>query len=402
MSELPVNDLISVDEAIAILDAVPIQPQVVQMPLMEAMDLHVAEDIFADRDYPPFDKAVMDGFAIRAGASTRFTVIETVAAGQMSQQSIDAAQAMAIMTGAPIPEGADAVVPIEWTTRLGDQVTLHRAVKSNHAIARRGSDTQKNQLLIAKGTPMGAAQIAVAASVGKSILQVNRAPRVSLLATGDELVGIDQNPTGSQIRNSNGPMMIALLGRLGCEVKDLGIVRDDRDAMRSAIETGLQSDALFITGGMSMGERDYVPGLLRELGLDLKISKLRIKPGKPFVFAEGRAEGRANPPMVFGLPGNPVSAFVCTLRLANRVLARLGGGHLEELTVLATLTGAMAANGPREFHIPAKLFNNRVTPLQPNGSADLFTLAVANALIIRHENAPSAAVGDGVKVISFA
>ena len=189
-------------------------------------------------------------------------------------------------------------------------------------------------------------------------------------------------------------MMVALLQRLRCVVRDLGIVRDDRSTLRTAIESGLESDALFITGGMSMGERDYVPGLLGELGLELKISKLRIKPGKPFVFATG-----SNSRMVFGLPGNPVSAFVCTVRLASRILARLAGGSIEMMLANAAVSDEMPANGPREFYIPAQLTSGIVTPLRPNGSADLFTLALANALIVRPENAPALVVGDGVMVI---
>jgi molybdopterin molybdotransferase len=404
MSELAVNHLLSVSQAIAILDAVPLQPRIDSIPLMEAVGLRLAEDIFSDRDYPPFHKAVMDGYAVLAGdvavAGARFSIIETIAAGHVGNRSVQPGQAAKIMTGAPVPCGADAVVPIEWTTRDGGAVVVNRAVKHGNAIANRGSDTPANQLLLAKGTRLGPAQIAVAASVGKGIISVYQPPTVSLLSTGDEIIDFDQVPTVSQIRNSNGPMLTALLRRLGCRVKDLGIVRDDPGKIEAAIKGGLQSNALFITGGMSMGDHDYVPMLLRELGLDLKISKLRIKPGKPFIFATGQHTD-GNRQMVFGLPGNPVSAYVCTFRLAARILARLAGGSPDAINTQCKLGTNLPDNGPRELYLPAIESGGQVQPLSPNGSADLFTLAHANALIILPENSPALNAGTAVAILKL-
>jgi molybdopterin molybdotransferase len=402
--ELPVAQLLSVDQAIAILDAVPMAPRIVQLALLEAAGLRLAEDIFSDRDYPPFDKAVMDGYAIRASdasaAGARLNVIDTIAAGQVGGKPIQSGEAVKIMTGAPLPAGADSVVPVEWTTREGTMVVLNRPVKTGNAIAKRGSDTPANRFLLKKGCRLGPAQVAVAATIGKATILVYAAPTVALLTTGDEIIDIDQTPTGSQVRNSNGPMMTALLRQLGCKVNDLGIVRDDPAKIRAAIERGLQSDALFITGGMSMGDHDYVPMLLRDLGMELKISKLRIKPGKPFVFATGhRTEG--NPSMAFGLPGNPVSAYVCTIRLAARILSRLAGGTADPEIHQSILTQELPANGPREFYLPAIESDGRIQPLNPNGSADLFTLARANALIVRPENAATVNAGETVTILKL-
>ena len=399
MFELAVNDLISVQQAIDILDSTPVQPRVIQVPLIDSLGRYLAEDIHADRDYPPFDKAVMDGYAIRAGGGTQFKIIQTVMAGEVPDQPIEAGQAMAIMTGAPVPGGADTVIPIEWTSRQGELVTIHRAVIPGNAIARRASDSVVGRLLLTAGTKIASPQIAMLASVGKPNVWIYAAPLVSLISTGDELVSIEKNPAGSQIRNSNGPMMTALLTQLGCVVQDLGIVKDKPDLIRHAVEHGLRSDILFITGGMSMGEHDYVPALLKELGLEMRISKLRIKPGKPFVFATGCSKDGTRPQLVFGLPGNPVSGYVCTVVLANRILSRLIGRAEMPASTTAQLTQAMPANGPREFYLPARRIGSMVIPLKPNGSADLATLSQADCLIIRPENSPAAQIGDQTAVI---
>jgi molybdopterin molybdotransferase len=348
----------------------------------------LAEQISSDRDYPPFDKAVMDGFAVRAadvakgGATLR--VIDTIAAGAVGERAVEAGEAVAIMTGAPLPPGADAVVPVEETTRVGDRVTFRRAARAGEAIARRSSDVEAGRVVLAKGARLGPAQIAVAASVGAVEVPVFAPPSAAVLSKGDELVEIEAAPTGAQIRNSNSAMLVALLRRLGCDVRDLGIARDDPAVIRDAITKGISlADALFVTGGMSMGERDYVPRLLQELGMELRITKLRIKPGKPFVFAAQSTGTR----YVFGLPGNPVSAFVCTLRLASRVLARMAGGTPDGRIGEAKLSSPLPANGPREFYQPALRIGGGVDPMAWKGSADIFTLAVANCLIIRPADA---------------
>jgi molybdopterin molybdotransferase len=389
------DELISVQQAIQILDNTPVSPRVVRLALSTAIGLRLAEDILSDRDYPPFDKAVMDGFAVRSAdvaSPTSLRIIETISAGTTGRRELKAGEAAAIMTGAPLPAGADAVVPVEETSRQGDRVEVKIPAQPGFAIARRGSDIEAGRIVLPRGIRLGPAQAAVAASVGASTVSVYARPRVAILSTGDELIEIDQTPKEAQIRNSNSFMMVALLNQLGCEVQNLGIVRDDPALIREAIAQGLESDALFITGGMSMGERDYVPALLREMGLNLAITKLRIKPGKPFVFATQHKP--AGVKYVFGLPGNPVSAYVCTIRLAGRILSRVAGGPADPAIYQLKLTEPLPANGVREFYQPAVHDGSTVTPLSWKGSADIFTLAAANALIIRPENAPAAAAGE--------
>jgi len=359
----------------------------------------LARTVHADRDFPPFDKSLMDGYAVRsadamiAGASLR--VVDQTLAGMSASRELAAGEAVSIMTGAPMPAGADAVVPVEKTRRDGDCVFVEMAMKPGQARSLRGSDCAARSEVLAAGTMIGPVQLAIAASVGASNLSVYAKPRVILFSTGDELVAGDQTPGAFQIRNSNGPMIGELLRRLGCDVTDLGIVRDDVDALREAIVEGMQGDALFITGGMSMGERDYIPSLLRELGLEMKISKLRMKPGKPFVFA------RSPSVRVFGLPGNPVSAYVCALRLAGRIITRLAGGAPDELMTSAKILTDMEPNGPREFYVPAQLESSGVRPLKWKGSADIFTLSRANSLIVRGENAAGIQAGLMVDVLKL-
>ncbi len=430
MSEPDVSELLTVAQAIDIIDGVDVTPRVVEVALADADGRVLAEDIVADRDYPPFDKSLMDGYAVRcddlsAAAKPQATlkVIGEIAAGQSAARGLAVGEAFAIMTGAPMPEGADGVVPIEDTEQRAENVRILRSITPGRFIARRGSDVRCGATVLRRGDRLGPAQLAVAASVGAARVKTFAKPRAAVLATGDELVSVDRSPGPAEIRNSNSPMLVSLLKRLGCDVTDLGVVRDTPQAVRDALLSGMRFDVLFVTGGMSMGTHDYVPPTLAELGVDLRITKLRIKPGKPFVFGVGEGSGfgvqgsgtatassspslnpeprNLNPPFIFGLPGNPVSGFVCTLRLAARLLARLGGANPEPRWITLPLVVPLAANGPREFYQPAILTNGGVAPLEWKGSADVYTLAAADALLVRAENEPPRAAGDVVRVLEL-
>lgn len=396
MSEPDVSELLSVSQAIEILDAAPAQPWTRRVKLADALGLRLAADLSADRDLPPFTKSLMDGFAVRCADVTQVPCdlkhIGTIAAGDGSTHSINAGEAIAIMTGAPMPNGADGVVPVEFTQKQNEShVQIKQVPKPNRFITQQGGDCHKGEILLHTGDQLEAAQLAVAASVGASELEVFAAPSVGVLATGNEIVPIDVEPSAVQIRNSNNIMLVSLLKRLNCDARDLGIVKDEPLDIRAAIELGVAGhDVLLVSGGMSMGDFDYVPRILSDLGFDLKITKLRMKPGKPFVFA---TKGRK---FVFGLPGNPVAGFCCTLRLASRVLTRLGGGTIREKWIHATLASPLPANGPREFYQPAIIKDNQLTPLNWKGSADLVTLAKSNALLVRTEDEPAKSIGDSV------
>lgn len=420
MSEPDVSQLLTVAQAIEIIDAAKVSLRVVDLALSDADQLVLARDVVADRDYPPFDKSQMDGFAVRSGdLPGTLRIVGEIAAGQSAARGLADHEAFAIMTGAPLPQGADAVVPVEHAIRDGDTVKIAEPTKLGRFIAKRGSDVVAGTVVLEAGARLGPTQLAVAGSVGANRVGVFAKPRAAVLSTGDELVGIDQVPGPAQIRNSNSLMLASLLKRLGCDVIDLGVVRDDPKLTRDALARGMQFDLLFVTGGMSMGEFDFVPRTLIELGVDLRITKLRIKPGKPFVFgvAEGlgcRVSGSGSahspnptpdtlcPHFVFGLPGNPVSAFVCTVRLASRLIARLNGTTPREKWVYGLLTEPMPVNGPREFYQPVVFVENGgVKPLQWKGSADVFTLARADGLLARAENEPALGAGTRVRVLEI-
>jgi molybdopterin molybdotransferase len=394
MTELDVSQLLTVEAAQRIIDAAELSRRVVKKPLGEAVGLRLAEEIRSDRDSPPFDKSLMDGYAVRSAdlshGDWELSLRGKITAGQSPAGPLGPGEAVAIMTGAPLPAGADAVVPIEQAevqTEAG-RVRFLVGTSAGRFVARQGSEAKKGDLALAAAGRIGAAQLAVLASVGKDSVSVYEPPSAAVLGNGDELVEIAQTPGPAQIRASNNLMLAGLLEKFRCQTTNLGFVPDDRKVLREAIERGLQKDILVISGGMSVGEHDYVPGILQELGAQMKITKLRIKPGKPFIFAQ-MPGGK----YVFGLPGNPVSAFVCTVTLVRRLIDRWSGGSGRDEIRKAKLKIALEANGPRQFYQPAIFDGDTIVPLAWHGSADIYTLARANALVIRPENDGVRAVG---------
>ena len=441
MSDLDVSGLLTVQQAIRVLDAIVVEPRTTRVSLAAADGFRLAAALPADRDYPPFNKSQMDGFAVRRADVLKLPadlrLVGEIPAGRWPDRGIGPGETMAIMTGAPLPEGAEGVIPVEDAQKPDEHSVRILTSGGDPArfVASKGSECAAGQVVLPKGTQLGPAQIALAASIGATELEVFARPRVAVLATGDELVAADQEPAPSQIRNSNTPMLLSLLRRLGCEVSDLGTVADEPEATRKSLKNGLTFDALFVTGGMSMGEYDYVPRILQELGVDLKITKLRIKPGKPFVFGvaarqdatqqepPGSAPSSSSFPasprprvpassFVFGLPGNPVSGFVCTVRLASRLLDRMAGGTIDERWLTGKLDTGLPANGPREFYQPAirtaapgrdssHAEFATITPLKWKGSADLITLAQANVVLVRPENDPTLPMGTVIRVLEI-
>ncbi|MGE3808647.1 MAG: gephyrin-like molybdotransferase Glp [Gemmataceae bacterium] len=277
----------------------------------EAIGLVLAEEVASDVDSPPYDKAMMDGYAFRhadlAAGKGRLHIIEEITAGKVPARTIGAGQAARIMTGAPIPQGADTVVMHERTRPAdGDDVEIDDAsLQPGKNIMLKAQEMKRGDIVLAPGTVLRGAELGVLASVGRASVQAHPAPRVAIVATGDELVDAPAAPGPGQIRNSNGPMLMALAQSAGAVPGYLGIARDQLDELRAKVKAGLESDLLVLSGGVSAGKLDLVPGVLAEFGVESIFHKVEMKPGKPVFF------GTRGSTLIFGLPGNPVSALVC-------------------------------------------------------------------------------------------
>jgi molybdopterin molybdotransferase len=357
------------------------------------LGLVLAEDVASDLDMPPFDKALMDGYAVEAsdlaGGEAILTVIEEVMAGQTPQQRVTSGQAVRIMTGAPIPNGADAVVMIERSKRLeGERVALQDAVKPGQNILPRGREMRQGETVLRAGVRLRPQELGILAGVGRSRVKVYPAPIVAVLPTGDEIVEVDQIPGPGQIRNSNGHMLLGQVARAGGVPRFLGIARDQPEHLRSLAAEGLQADILVLSGGVSAGQRDLVPAILAELGVQPVFHKVEMKPGKPVFFgtATNRA-GSARPALVFGLPGNPVSTLVCFELFVRPAIGRLMGlSDPGPATVQAVLEEEFVYKSDRPTYYPAQLGTSagkwQVRPVPWFGSADLCGLLPANAFML--------------------
>jgi molybdopterin molybdotransferase len=352
----------------------------------------------------------MDGYAVRSAdvssGRARLRVVEEVSAGQVPQRPVSAGEATRIMTGAPIPSGADAVVPVEHT-HMSDGVSngTDVAIETGPTIAgrnvlRQGESTRKGSRVLAAGRQIRPQEIGCLAELGKETVDVYSRPRVAVLATGDELVPVSEVPGPGQIRNSNEAMLVAQLCRLGADPIPLGVARDDRDELVRRIVRGLECDALILSGGVSAGKLDLVPAVLAEAGVRQIFHKVRVKPGQPVWFgvlerlAEGRAEAfrERNPhcprrSYVFGLPGNPVSSMVCCELFVQTAIRRLMGIEPAPPTFWrARLTKDHFNGGNRPTYHPARWEWTETGPLvEPVpwvGSADLSATAQANSLAL--------------------
>ncbi|MCZ7643714.1 MAG: molybdopterin molybdotransferase MoeA [Planctomycetota bacterium] len=302
------NRLLSVEEAWAILRREAGPGETRRVRLAEARGHALAEDASADRDFPAFDVARMDGFAVRSADLAKIPatleVLEEIMAGRLPTRILGPGQAARIMTGAPMPRGADAVVMIERTAPAGPgRVEIREAVAAETHVARQGSDVKAGAIVIARGTPLGPAEVAVLAAIGRAEVPVWRKPRLAVMGSGDELVEPGIAPKPWQIRNSNSYQLLAQAAAHGLEAEYLGIAPDDPAETRRLIEQGLEADVFISTGGVSVGDKDHVGAAMKDLGVELLFTKINVKPGKPTVF------GRRAKTLVFGLPGNPVSAL---------------------------------------------------------------------------------------------
>ncbi len=309
--------------------------------LLSAVDRVLAESVAADRDVPPFPRSTRDGYALRSADLShipgRLEVIGEIKAGASLEKiptKIDAGQVVAIMTGAPVPSGADAVVMVEYTVQRGTQVEITRSVAAGENIVPRGAEARAGAPLLNRGLRLSAASIALAASVGKSRLQVHKLPRVAVLTTGDEIVTVDATPGPTQIRNSNSYSLAAQIRKAGGDPVLLPVAPDEIHDLGRLIEEGLKADLLVLTGGVSMGRYDLVEQALTEMHAEFFFTGAKIQPGRPVVFGEcaGAGPGGRSPVYFFGLPGNPVSTMVTFELFVRPMLEALGGESLRKMT----------------------------------------------------------------------
>ena len=378
-----------------------------RLDLLSSLGRILAEDVSAPFDVPPHDNSAMDGYAVRAqdttgAAPTQPVVLEVigdVAAGYVSQLSLDAGQSIRIMTGAPLPDGADAVVRVEDTRRgEGPQVIILHAVPPHYDVRRAGEDFPRGQTLLRKGTRLRPAEIGVLASVGRSCLAVYQRPQVAILATGDELVEIDEPLTPGKIMNSNSYALAALVAEAGGIPLRLGIARDTRADLEAKFTQATRADIIISSGGVSVGDFDFVKDMLQRDGSEMQFWSVCMKPGKPFAF--GRIGGKP----LFGLPGNPVSAMVSFEIFVRPALLRMmGHAHLYRAIVNATLTEDFHKHDERKHFVRVRLTRQddqyRATLTGAQGSGILSSMSKANGLAIIDEDRLVVPAGANVPVM---
>ena len=395
--------MVSVEQALEIvLRETPALPPE-EVPLEDALGRVLARDCAADRDLPAFDRAAMDGYALRAedarDAPVALEVVGEVRAGEWPALAVGKGQAVRIMTGAPLPEGATAVQQVEKTRALDEfRVTILGAVSEGQNVAPRGSEVRAGDVVLERGRVVDPAAIGVLATAGQVLVSVARRPVVALLVTGDEIVGVAEAPGRAQIRNSNGPAIAAQARLAGAAVELLGVAPDRHDAIVEALRRGLAADVLLVSGGVSAGDYDLVEPALLELEVNLLFTKVRVKPGAPLVF------GRRGQTLVFGLPGNPVSAQVTFDLFVRPALLKLQGASVLSRPRLGVeLAEGVRNRSGRTSHVPARVRfeDGRLVarPLRSAGSGDLVAHARANALVVLEAEREEAARGETAEAV---
>ncbi len=396
--------MISVDEALErILAAVP-QPGAETVPLANAHGRILAAPLTAAHSQPPFDSSAMDGYAVRADdvfPGRPLRLAGTAQAGQRFIGMMERGQCVRIFTGAPLPIGSDAVIMQEEATARGAMVSFEKAVRPWQSIRRRGGDFGEGEMLLPVGTRLTPAALALAAAANRPRLSVTTLPSIALLATGDELVPLGSTLGPDQIVASNSYGLTPMLAPLAGEIRDLGIVPDDPGELDAALLAAFDSgiEVIVTTGGASVGERDHVREVLIDLGVDLQFWKIAMRPGKPLMFG---VRGRT---LVFGLPGNPVSAMVTATVLLLPALRHMAGDPYPFRDRHSVpLAANLSANGPRRHFQRGCLGRNElgyleVTPSSETDSAHTASLARADVLIVQPEDHPGGSIGEMIEVI---
>lgn len=357
-----------------------------RIDLADAVGRVLAENIVADSDLPPFDRSQMDGFAVMSGDTKKVPVTLKIvgesAAGSGWHKTIKRGEAVRIMTGAPVPAGADAIAKIEIASGTDTEVNILETVKKATAIVRKGSEIKKGRVVIKKGSGITSNNIATLAAFGYARLMVGKRPRVAILGTGSEIVDVSKKPGRDQIRNSNSVMLKVMAEQYGAIAETFPIANDDLSNLKSQISNSAKGkDILIITGGVSVGKYDLTKAALTELGAKIFFEKVQLKPGKPAVFA------RLGSTLVFGLPGNPVSAAVTFQLFVRKAIMQLQGSSTTDLRKgFAIMAADAKAARDRDTFLPSRLEPDETgrliaVTLRSQGSSDLVGFAHADSLV---------------------
>ena len=370
----------------------------------------LAEDVVAGRPNPPWDNSAMDGFALRAedtrGAGprnpARLRVIYDLPAGRVPKGPVGKGEAVRIMTGAPVPEGADSVVMVEKTKAVADgEALVLEEVPRGANIRKIGEDFPSGAVVIRKGTRVRPAEVLMLATIGRAHVKVYKRPTAAILSTGDELVDIDETPAAGKITNSNGFALSALVSEAGATPVQLGIARDTKESLAEKLAEAVKSDLIISSGGVSVGDYDLVKDVLGEMGSEMRFWKVAIKPGKPLAF--GVIGGKP----AFGLPGNPVSSMVAFEQFTRPALLKMSGrSDIFRRTFPASVTAEIKKKPGSMNFLRARLFIDdsggfSATPLEGQGSAVISAMVQANCFIIVPEETSSIKVGETVRVQPF-
>ncbi len=371
-------------------------------PLREALDAVLAEDVASPIDLPPWDNSAMDGYAVRsadlAATETDLEIIETIAAGQFPQKTVGKAQATRIFTGAPLPQGTDTVIRQEDTTQSSNgKVTIRNARDAKKNIRRRGEDIRKGTVVLPAGTTLGPAQLGVLASIAYDAPLVHRRARVAFMGSGDEIVDLEERDAilaGTKIASSNSYTLEALIRRSAAEPVNLGIARDSKVSLREHLRGAAGTDLLVTTAGVSVGEHDFVRDVLQELGGELKLWRIAMRPGAPVGF--GLLQGV---PWI-GLPGNPVSTMVTFELFVRPAIRRLQGHALPFRRTVPVIVREPITLGPKLRHYLRAIVEEGEARLTgPQGSGILTSMARANALLIVPADMPTVPAGTELQAI---
>jgi molybdopterin molybdotransferase len=398
--------LISIEEARTrvLAEATPLSVE--RRSLSESLGTALAEDLTAPHELPPFNNSAMDGYAIRSldvadaggGQGVRLEVVQTIAAGEVATRSIGPGEAAKIMTGAPLPDGADAVIEFERTEEVAGRVTVLEAVGPGKNVRFAGEDVQAGARVFSAGTVIGPAEIGLIAAMGISSVEVHRRPRVAVLSTGNELVEVGSSLGPGQIHNSNSYALRALCQQLHVEPDILGIALDDMTATRELLAKGLEYDVLLTTGGVSVGAFDLVKEAQAEMGVQRRLWGVAMKPGKPLVF------GVRERTLVFGLPGNPASAMVSFELFVRPALLRLMG-HRRTTRPLyrAVAEEDLKGTGDRVHVVRVRAWRDadiwRVSSTGDQGSGRLRSMVGANGLVFVPAGSGGVRAGEGVELL---